>query len=72
MKKTKNTEKIKSTKKVKKQEYRSLWTTVFDKGMNESALPAGVVDKILKNKKKIDFSKPTPEIERLLKIFSSK
>ena len=63
---------MEKSKKVKKQEYGSLWTTVFDKGMNESALPAEVVDKIIKNKKKIDFSKPSPEIERLLKIFSSK
>ena len=74
MKKTKNTEKTKSTKKVKKQEYRSLWTTVFDKGMNESAFPAEVIDKAIKDleNNKIDFSKPVPEIERLLKIFRPK
>ena len=64
---------MKKTQKVKKQGSQSLWTAVFEKGMNASVLSPEVVDKAIKDleNNKIDFSKPVPEIERLLKIFRS-
>ena len=71
MKNTKNTEK---TKKVKNQEYRSLWTTVLKKDINETSLPSKEIDKTIKYIKdnNIDIYKIPPEVEELLKIFRPK
>ena len=63
---------MEKSKKTKNQDYRSLWTAVFEKGMNKSALTDEVVDKAIKYVKdnNIDIYKPTPEIKRLIKIFN--
>ena len=60
------------SKKFKNQEYRSLGTTVCDKGMNESALPDGFEDKAIKYVKdnNIDIYETPPEIKELIEIFN--